>query len=214
MDEVSRKACMLLVDGVRTVCAASREGINCCVPLLPTHLNTNAASIKSINSLNSSLRKKIKFKMSPSIGLDHTTPGPVPETTQTPAGFARTSDLFSLGNRTTVITGGGRGVGIVLAGAVLEAGGDVVCLDLHLAPSEPEWGGLQKQAAAGGVQVSYIQCDITNEESTKAVLEQVAAESTERNKPLRGLITCAGIQQMTPALEYPVDGFRKMMEVK
>lgn len=152
--------------------------------------------------------------MSPSIGLDHTTPGSVPETNQTPAGFTRTSDLFSLGNRTTVITGGGRGVGIVLASAVLEAGGDVVCLDLHLAPSEPEWSGLQKQATAGGLQARYIQCDITNEESTKAVLEQVAAESTERSKPLRGLITCAGIQQMTPALEYPVDGFRKMMEVK
>ncbi|EYE92303.1 oxidoreductase, short chain dehydrogenase/reductase family [Aspergillus ruber CBS 135680] len=151
--------------------------------------------------------------MSPSLGLDHTTPGPVPETNQTPAGFARTSDLFSLGNRTTVITGGGRGVGITLASAVVEAGGDVVCLDLLPNPSENEWNALQKLATARGLQATYVRCDITNEENTKTVLEKIAVESLQRNMPMRGLITCAGIQQMVPALEYPIDGFRKMMEV-
>jgi hypothetical protein len=35
-----------------------------------------------------------------------------------------------------------------------------------------------------------------------------------RNKPLRGAITCAGIQQMVPALDYPVEGYRKMLDVK
>lgn len=152
--------------------------------------------------------------MSPSLGLDHTTPGPVPETNQTPAGFARTSDLFSLGNRTTVITGGGRGVGITLASAVVEAGGDVVCLDLLPNPSENEWNALQKLATARGLQATYVKCDITNEENTKKILEKVAVEGAQRNMPMRGLITCAGIQQMVPALEYPIDGFRKMMEVK
>lgn len=152
--------------------------------------------------------------MSPSIALEHNVAGPVPETEQTPAGHARTSDLFSLGDRTTVITGGGRGVGIVLASAVLEAGGDVVCLDLLPTPSENEWNGVQKLAAAKGLQAIYTQCDITDEEVTKVTLEKVAAEGLQRNMPLRGLVTCAGIQQMTPALEYPIDGFRRMMEVK
>ena len=152
--------------------------------------------------------------MSPSIGLDHATPGPVPETSQTPAGVARTSDLFTLSDRTTVITGGGRGLGIVLASAVIEAGGDIVCLDLLPTPSADEWNGVQKLATARGLQASYIQCDITDEEGTKAALERVAAEGKERNMPLRGLVTCAGIQQMIPALEYPIDGFRRMMEVK
>jgi hypothetical protein len=34
-------------------------------------------------------------------------------------------------------------------------------------------------------------------------LEDIAAEALRRNKPLRGAITCAGIQQMVPALDYP-----------
>lgn len=152
--------------------------------------------------------------MTPSIALEHNVAGPVPETEQTPAGHARTSDLFSLGGRTTVVTGGGRGVGIVLAGAVLEAGGDVVCLDLLPTPSEIEWKGVQKLAASKGLQAIYTQCDITDEEATKTILEKMAAEGMQRNMPLRGLVTCAGIQQMTPALEYPIDGFRRMMEVK
>lgn len=152
--------------------------------------------------------------MSPSIAFEHTTPGAVPETNQTPASHAQTLDLFSLSHRTTVITGGGRGVGIVLAGAVLEAGGDIVCLDLLPTPSEVEWNSVQKLAMSKGLYASYMQCDITNEEGTKVILEKVSAEALQRHKPLRGLVTCAGIQQMTPALEYPIDGFRKMMEVK
>jgi hypothetical protein len=150
--------------------------------------------------------------MAPSVALDHTTAG-VPESIQNPA-VARTGDLFSLGGRTVAITGGARGLGIVLAAAVVEAGGDVACMDLLPAPSAEEWATLQKLATARGLKATYTQCDITNEESTKEVLERIAAEGKERNMPLRGAITCAGIQQMVPALEYPIDMWRKMLDVK
>ncbi|GAB1212277.1 hypothetical protein ATERTT37_001409 [Aspergillus terreus] len=149
--------------------------------------------------------------MAPSVALDHTTAG-VPESIQNPA-VARTGDLFSLGGRTVAITGGARGLGIVLAAAVVEAGGDVACMDLLPAPSAEEWATLQKLATARGLKATYTQCDITNEESTKEVLERIAAEGKERNMPLRGAITCAGIQQMVPALEYPIDMWRKMLDV-
>ncbi|GES59495.1 oxidoreductase [Aspergillus terreus] len=149
--------------------------------------------------------------MAPSVALDHTTAG-VPESIQNPA-VARTGDLFSLSGRTVAITGGARGLGIVLAAAVVEAGGDVACMDLLPAPSAEEWATLQKLATARGLKATYTQCDITNEESTKEVLERIAAEGKERNMPLRGAITCAGIQQMVPALEYPIDMWRKMLDV-
>lgn len=150
--------------------------------------------------------------MAPSIAPDHTTPG-VPASIQNPS-VARTSDLFSLGHRTIAITGGGRGLGIVLAAAVLEAGGDVACLDLLPEPSTEEWATVQKLASARGLQATYKTCDITDESATQEALERIAAEGMSRGMPLRGAITCAGIQQMVPALEYPVDGWRKMMEVK
>ncbi|KAE8371243.1 hypothetical protein BDV26DRAFT_136596 [Aspergillus bertholletiae] len=149
--------------------------------------------------------------MAPSAVPENTT-AVARESRQDPA-VARTNDLFSLGNRTVVITGGGRGLGIVLAAAVVEAGGDVACLDLLPTPSAEEWATVQKLATARGLQATYTQCDITNEELTRDALEKIAAEGLRRNMPLRGAITCAGIQQMVPALDYPIDGWRKMLDV-
>ncbi|KAJ9490130.1 hypothetical protein VN97_g3147 [Penicillium thymicola] len=151
--------------------------------------------------------------MAPSVSLDHITPAVVPESNETPAAFVPVNDLFSLAGRTVMITGGGRGLGMCLTTAVLEAGGDVACLDLLPEPSEEEWSAVQKLAKQRGLQATYTQCDITNEEDTKKVLGNVAAEALRRDKPLRGAITCAGIQQMVPALDYPVDGYRKMLDV-
>ncbi|KAJ6007827.1 hypothetical protein N7540_011803 [Penicillium herquei] len=150
--------------------------------------------------------------MAPAITLDHTLPPVVPESTQTPA-TAPTNTLFSLAGRTVVITGGGRGLGMTLTTAVLEAGGDVACLDLLDEPSADEWITVQRLAKSKGLQATYTRCDITDEEATKILLEKIAEESKQRDMPLRGLITCAGIQQMVPALDYPVDGYRKMLDV-
>ncbi|KAJ5650870.1 uncharacterized protein N7484_004593 [Penicillium longicatenatum] len=151
--------------------------------------------------------------MAPAISLDHTLPPVVPESNETPAAFAPTNDLFSLAGRTVAITGGGRGLGMTLTTAVLEAGGDVACMDLLPEPSAEEWVAVQKLAKSKGLQATYNTCDITNEEATEALLEKIAADGKARNMPLRGLITCAGIQQMVPALDYPVDGYRKMLDV-
>ncbi|KAJ5675993.1 hypothetical protein N7462_008890 [Penicillium macrosclerotiorum] len=151
--------------------------------------------------------------MAPAISLDHTLPSSVPESTETPAAYVPTSDLFSLNGRTVVITGGGRGLGMTLTTAVLEAGGDVACLDLLPEPSPEEWVAVQKLAKSRGLQATYTKCDITNEEVTKSLLEKIAADALDRKMPMRGLITCAGIQQMVPALDYPVEGYRKMLDV-
>jgi len=126
---------------------------------------------------------------------------------------APTNKLFSLENRTVVVTGGGRGLGITLAGAVLEAGGNVACIDILSEPSATEWAGLQKLAKQSKLRISYHKCDITDEESISKELDSIAEAGFKNNAPLHGTIACAGIQQKVPAVEYPVDGFRKIMEV-
>lgn len=123
------------------------------------------------------------------------------------------NNLFTLGGRTIAITGGGGGLGIELIQAVLDAGGDAACLDIPPEPS-PEFVALQKFASSNGLHATYHCCDVTDESQTKGVLEGIAAGGMSRGKPLRGVVTCAGIQQMVPALDYPVDGLRKMLDVK
>jgi hypothetical protein len=53
-----------------------------------------------------------------------------------PDGFLHRSiqDLFSLAQRTIVITGGGRGIGLAFAFAIAEAGGNVAILDITEEP--------------------------------------------------------------------------------
>jgi NAD(P)-dependent dehydrogenase (short-subunit alcohol dehydrogenase family) len=139
-------------------------------------------------------------------------PSHIPESSQTPSA-APTNKLFSLANRTIAITGGGRGLGITLALAVVEAGGHAACIDILPSPSPSEWASLQKLANFSNVKVSYHQCDISIEDSISTTLDTIARKSAKAGAPFYGTIACAGIQQKVPAVEYPVDGFRRIMDV-
>ena len=50
------------------------------------------------------------------------------------------ADLFRLSGRTIVVTGGAGALGSAVVRAVLESGGDVVCLDVVDVPAESVWG--------------------------------------------------------------------------
>lgn len=118
--------------------------------------------------------------------------------------------LFSLEGRTIVVTGAGRGLGITLASAVLAAGGDVVCLDVLPQPSKEEWTSLTEAGQNSG-HAQYYQCDITQESDVESILKIAASEAKGRNKPIRGLISCAGIQQMVDAIDYPIKDFQRIL---
>jgi NAD(P)-dependent dehydrogenase (short-subunit alcohol dehydrogenase family) len=126
---------------------------------------------------------------------------------------ASVSSLFSLSKRTVIVTGAGRGLGIVLAEAILDAGGDVVCLDILPSPGKDEWTRIEQVQKTSGTYCSYYQCDITNEDAVTATLAVVATAASRRGNPIRGLISCAGVQQMLDAIDYPLDGFRRILEV-
>lgn len=139
-------------------------------------------------------------------------PPHVPESKQTPA-IAPTNKLFSLAGRTIAITGGGRGLGITLALAVVEAGGNAACIDILPEPAADEWASLRKLATAFNLTVEYYKSDITNENEISATLDTIAREGNDRSAPFAGVIACAGIQQKVPAVEYPADGFRRILDV-
>ena len=147
-----------------------------------------------------------------SIVPDHALP-PNDVQARQPARRTSIKDLFLLGERTVVVTGAGRGLGITLASAVLDAGGDVVCLDVLPRPSEMDWAGITKIAEETGRHATYHQCDIAREEQVQATLADAVSRAEERKKPVRGLISCAGIQQTVDAMDYPTDGFKRILDV-
>lgn len=144
---------------------------------------------------------------------DHALPPSDLKAHQQPPRTPSVKDLFSLAERTVVITGAGRGLGITLAAAVLDAGGDAVCLDVLPQPSEVEWAGITKIAEETGRSATYFQCDITQEEHVRATLADAESVAEKRKKPIRGLISCAGIQQMVDAIDYPIEGFKRILDV-
>ncbi|PYH40731.1 NAD(P)-binding protein [Aspergillus saccharolyticus JOP 1030-1] len=144
-----------------------------------------------------------------------TTPRRPSPARESPPIIGRTNDLFSLGNCTVVITGGGRGLGIVLAGAVIEAGGDVVYLDLLPHAQRRRVGVCAKAGRPLQDASTHRTCrvDITDAASTEHILEQIAPDALSPNMTLRGLVICAGIQHWAPALDYSVELWRKMLDV-
>lgn len=136
----------------------------------------------------------------------------VPETNKTAAN-APTNYLFSLRNKTILITGGGRGLGITLAAAVIESGGNAACLDILPDPSPEEWGSLQRIAKLSGLRVSYYKCDITQEADLSRVIEEITEEGKRIRAPFAGAIACAGVQQKIPALDYPMEDFSRILHI-
>lgn len=140
-------------------------------------------------------------------------PAEAPESQATPANASHAA-LFSLRNKTIAITGGGRGLGLTLAAAVLEAGGSAACLDVLEAPAaEEEWAAARRTAEAHGLRLSYRRVDVTDEAGLSAALDEVAAEAEAAGAPFHGAVACAGVQQRVPAVDYPKDDFERILRV-
>lgn len=72
------------------------------------------------------------------------------------------------------------------------------------------WDPIAAAADEASNRVKYVSCDVTSEES----VERAFAEATKHARyPLRGLVTCAGISGRKPAVDYPVDEFRRIMDI-
>jgi NAD(P)-dependent dehydrogenase (short-subunit alcohol dehydrogenase family) len=57
--------------------------------------------------------------------------------------------------------------------------------------------------------LSYERVDVTD----AADLENVIGKIADENKGLHGLIAAAGVQKVTPALEYPPEAIMEMMDI-
>ncbi len=107
--------------------------------------------------------------------------------------------------KVAVVTGGGQGLGKVMAGALAEAGARVVVAS-RTAP--------QVQAVAGELQAAYgpecrgYPCDVTNPQQVEALIAHVMADFGQ----IDVLINAAGINIRRPIEELSLDEFRQVQE--
>ncbi len=113
---------------------------------------------------------------------------------------------YDLKGRTAFITGGGRGIGLAAAAALLEAGAGVVISDVSAEVLEQGRSAL----AGKGWEIDAVQLDVTD----SAAVERAAEEANARHGAVDILIANAGIAWPdTPGEAMPDDVWRKMIEV-
>jgi len=123
-------------------------------------------------------------------------------------GFDTPSRLpeFSLEDKVVVVSGAGRGLGLVQAKALLEAGAKVYALDRLTHPSEDF---PRIQAEVGEERLNYQQIDVRNVDELNSVIQNIS----QKEQRMDGLIAAAGIQQETPALEYKQEDAKTMFDI-
>ncbi|KAK0730256.1 short-chain dehydrogenase [Lasiosphaeris hirsuta] len=123
-------------------------------------------------------------------------------------GHKRFAD-FDLAGKVFIVTGGAQGLGLAMAEAVVEAGGKVCCLDHAAAPSACFHAAVSRIVPEYGGALLYRQVDVRDSAQLDAVVASVAAEHAR----LDGVVAAAGIQQVTPAVEYTEPDVARMLAV-
>lgn len=117
---------------------------------------------------------------------------------------------FSLKDKVIIVSGGGRGLGLVQSEALLEAGATVHAIDLLPVPTaDGEFAKVAKRAEELGTSLTYHKLDVRDTETLNETVGAIA----EKHGHIDGLIAAAGIQQETPALEYSREDSDKMLGV-
>ncbi|KAH7381132.1 hypothetical protein BKA64DRAFT_229187 [Cadophora sp. MPI-SDFR-AT-0126] len=105
---------------------------------------------------------------------------------------------FNLQNKVFAVTGGGRGLGLALAEALVEGGGQVHCLD-RLEEPDNDFIAAQKRAdPESGGSLHYKRIDVRDVEN---VNETIAGIATQRQR-FDGLIAAAGVNHVGSAIEH------------
>ncbi|OJJ64994.1 hypothetical protein ASPSYDRAFT_364747 [Aspergillus sydowii CBS 593.65] len=116
---------------------------------------------------------------------------------------------FDLQDRVYVITGGGRGLGLAMAEALLEAGAKVYCLD-RLTTPHPDYELAKEHADKHyGGSLHYHRIDVRNAEETNSIFSEIAAN----NGRMDGLIAAAGINYLESALEHCPKMLHEVMDI-
>ncbi|EPE36931.1 NAD(P)-binding Rossmann-fold containing protein [Glarea lozoyensis ATCC 20868] len=129
--------------------------------------------------------------------------------------FKRTLASFSLEGRVGVVTGGARGLGLVMSQAMVISGADVAIVDLNKEEAEKQAEELMKEfrrenpGAESSPKVTAHYADVSSPESVDAAI----AEILKQHGKIDNLVTSAGFTENFEAINYPIDRVRKLWGV-
>lgn len=114
-------------------------------------------------------------------------------------------DMFSLKNKTAVITGAERGIGLEIAMGFAKAGANIVIAGLM----ESEFENASKCIEEQGVQCMCVLTDVSEEKAVKNLVKKVL----EVFPTIDILVNNAGINKLAPAEEMPLEVWQKILNV-
>lgn len=110
-------------------------------------------------------------------------------------------DLFKLEGKTAIVTGGGRGLGAMMAEAFAEAGANVVVCSRKVEACQETAEKLDKMGAG----TLALACDVTNEDDVKNVVQQ----TLEKFGSIDILVNNSGATWGAPVVDMPLDAWQK-----
>jgi NAD(P)-dependent dehydrogenase (short-subunit alcohol dehydrogenase family) len=113
--------------------------------------------------------------------------------------------LFSLEGRIALVTGGSRGLGLQIAGALGEAGAKVMLTSRKSADLEQAVQTLQ----ARGIDARWVAADASDPEDVKIVV----GKTMDRLGRIDILVNNAGATWGAPMEDYPLEGWDKVMDL-
>src|SRR5205807_253806 len=113
-----------------------------------------------------------------------------------------TEDLFSIAGKTAVVTGGSRGIGLMIARGFVEAGARVYISSRKAEVCDEVAAELSKSGECHSVPADL---------STQEGLDHLANEVSSREPALHILVNNAGAAWGAPIPEYPASGFDKVL---
>jgi NAD(P)-dependent dehydrogenase (short-subunit alcohol dehydrogenase family) len=115
-------------------------------------------------------------------------------------------DIFKLDGKVALITGGSKGLGLVMAKALASAGADIAINSRH---------GKEAQAAADeihqttGRRALGFEADVTRPDQVKTMVDRIIAELGS----IDILINNAGVNVRQPTVELPLEEWRRVVEI-
>ncbi|KAF1816543.1 NAD(P)-binding protein, partial [Eremomyces bilateralis CBS 781.70] len=129
--------------------------------------------------------------------------------------YKRTLASFTLENHVAIVTGGARGLGMIMAQGLIESGADVALVDLNLEEAQRSAAQLREtfkrenDPSDPPPKVTAHFADVADPDSVTSCIDDVV----KAHGKVDVLVTSAGFTENFPAEQYPIDRMRKLWSV-